>query len=166
MQPEGHHLAQLNLAWLKADPDDPVVAPFMNALDRVNGIGRRSPGFVWIMQGSGNPETGNTENYVAGDPRMLPNLTVWEDVASLEQFVWNTVHRQFYERRAEWFRVIGQQYFVMWWVPEGHLPTLDEGLKRLDHLRAHGDTQHAFGWGHVKDAELWKSHACAQTLAE
>lgn len=166
MRPAGHHLAQLNLAWLKADPEDPAVAPFMKALDRANGIGRRSPGSVWIMQGSGGPDTGNTGNYVGGNPRMLPNLTLRGDVASREQFVWNTVHRQFYERRAEWFRAIGRQHFVMWWVPEGHLPTLDEALERLEYLRAHGDTDFAFGWAHVKDAALWKSHGCAQTVAE
>jgi hypothetical protein len=45
---------------------------------------------------------------------------------------------------------LGQMHFVMWWVPAGHRPTLDEALARLDHLRAHGDSDHAFGWGWLK----------------
>ena len=26
----------------------------------------------------------------------------------------------------------------------GHIPTIEEGIERLDHLRAHGPTAHAF----------------------
>ena len=141
------HLAQLNIGRLVAETDDPRVAEFMAALDRVNGIGKRMPGFVWMMEGSGEPGTGNTETKIDGDPRFVSNLTVWESVEALEQFVWNTVHRQFYERRAEWFEVLGERHLVMWWVPEGHRPTLEEALARLEHLRAHGDSDHAFGLG-------------------
>ena len=129
------HLAQLNVGRLVAETDDPRVAEFMAALDRVNGLGKRMPGFVWMMEGSGEPGTGNTETKIGGDPRFVANLTVWESVEALEHFVWNTVHRQFYERRREWFEVLGERHFVMWWVPEGHRPTLDEALARLAHLR-------------------------------
>jgi hypothetical protein len=162
----GFHLAELNVGRLIAPTDDPRVAEFMAALDRINGMGKRMPGFVWMMEGSGAPGTGNTEAKIAGDPQYVSNLTVWEDVASLEQFVWNTVHRQFYERRHDWFEVLGAMHFVMWWVPAGHQPTLDEALARLAHLRAHGDTDHAFGWAHLKDATLWRQRNCAGMAAE
>ena len=49
------HLAQLNVGRLVAETDDPRVAEFMAALDRVNGLGKRMPGFVWMMEGSGEP---------------------------------------------------------------------------------------------------------------
>ena len=132
----GHHLAELNVGRLLAPTDDPRVAEFMGALDRVNGLGKRMPGFVWMMEGSGEPGsqkpgTGNTEAKIDGDPQYVSNLTVWESVQTLEAFVWNTIHRQFFARRAEWFEVLGQMHFVMWWVPQGHRPTLDEGLARL-----------------------------------
>jgi hypothetical protein len=145
----GRHLAQLNIGRLVAPTDDPRVAEFMGALDKVNGIGKRSPGFVWMMEGSGEPGTGNTENSIGDDPQFVANLTVWESVADLEHFVWNTVHRQFYMRRAAWFEVLGAQHFVMWWIAPGHRPTLEEGLARLDHLRAMGNSDHAFDWSHV-----------------
>ena len=107
------HLAELNVGRLLAPTDDPRVAEFMAALDRINGLGKRMPGFVWMMEGSGEPGprksgVGNTEAKIAGDPQYVSNLTVWESVETLEAFVWNTVHRQFYERRAEWFQVLGQ----------------------------------------------------------
>ena len=160
------HLAELNVGRLLAPTDDPRVAEFMAALDRVNGLGKRMPGFVWMMEGSGAPGTGNTENAVGGDAQLVANLTVWESAETLEAFVWSTVHRQFYERRAEWFEVLGRMHFVMWRVPAGHRPTLDEALARLAHLEAHGDTDHAFGWKHLEQAQLWKSHRCTQMAAE
>jgi hypothetical protein len=160
------HLAQLNIGRLVAETDDPRVGEFMAALDRVNGLGKRMPGFVWMMEGSGEPGTGNTEAKVHGDPRLVSNLTVWESVEQLEAFVWNTVHRQFYERRSEWFELLGEQHFVMWWIPEGHRPTLDEALARLGHLKAHGDSEHAFGWAYLQQARLWRMRACNAVAAE
>ena len=165
-QRPGYHLAELNVGRLLAPTDDPRVGDFMAALDRINGLGKRMPEFVWMMEGSGEPGTGNTGAKIAGDAQYVSNLTVWESVDTLEAFVWNTVHRQFYERRAEWFEVLGRMHFVMWWVPEGHHPTLDEGLARLDHLREHGDSDAAFGWAWLKEARLWQERACVQRAAE
>ena len=156
----GMHLAELNVGRLLAPTDDPRVAEFMANLDRVNGLGKRMPGFVWMMEGSGEPGTGNTEAKIGGDPQYVSNLTVWESVETLETFVWGTVHKQFYDRRTEWFEVLGAMHFVMWWVPAGHRPTLTEGLERLDHLRQNGDSDHAFGWAHLKQAHMWREKGC------
>ena len=84
---------------------------------------------------------------------------------SLEKIVWQTVHRQFHARRAEWFELMGEMHFVMWRVPAGHQPTLDKALARLDHLRAHGDSDHAFGWPHLPAAKLWRSRNCDAEVA-
>lgn len=165
-QPAGTHLAELNVGRLLAPTNDPRVAEFMNALDRVNGLGKRMPGFVWMMEGSGAPGTGNTEAKIAGDPQYVSNLTVWENVETLEAFVWNTVHRQFYERRRAWFEVLGQMHFVMWWVPAGHKPSLAEALERLELLTTKGDTDDAFGWAYLKEAQAWKTHGCTRKAVE
>ena len=154
-------LAELNIGRLVAPTDDPRVADFMNALDRINGLGKRMPGFVWMMEGSGEPGTGNTETFIGDDPQFVTNLTVWESVETLEAFVWNTVHKQFYDRRKEWFEVMGKMHFVMWWVEDGHRPTLDEALERLEHLNVHGNSERAFGWDGIKEAHHWKEKACA-----
>ncbi|EBA02678.1 hypothetical protein RB2150_00924 [Rhodobacterales bacterium HTCC2150] len=145
-QPEGHHLAEINVGRLIADVDDPRVAEFMKNLDRINGLGMRMPGFVWIMQGE---TAGNTDTKIDDDPRYVPNLTVWEDQASLRKFVFDTVHKQFFERRTEWFEILDEFHFAMWWVPIGTEPTLDEALERLNHRRKHGDSEFAFGWDAV-----------------
>lgn len=160
------HLAELNIGRLVAPTDDPRVADFMANLDRINGLGKRMPGFIWMMEGSGEPGTGNTENAIGDDPQFVSNLSVWEDAPSLETFVWGTIHKQFYERRAEWFEVMGEMHFVMWWVPPGHRPDLDEGLERLAYLKKHGASDHAFGWDHLQDAKMWRSHGCKDLAAE
>jgi hypothetical protein len=166
MQPVGTHLAELNVGRLVAATDDPRVAEFMNALDQINGLGKRMPGFVWMMEGSGEPNTGNTETKIDGDPRFVANLTVWENVETLESFVFNTLHRRFYERRREWFEVLGEMHFVMWWVPEGHKPSMEEALERLEHLKQNGDSDHAFGWSYLEQAKLFRSRACTVEAAE
>lgn len=166
MTTDGYHLAELNIGRLLTPVDDPRVAEFMANLDRVNGLGKRMPGFVWMMEGSGEPGTGNTENSIGDDPQFVANLSLWETVEQLETFVWGTIHKQFYERRKEWFEVLGEMHFVMWWVPVGHEPTLEEGLARLEHLKTHGDSDEAFGWAHLKAATQWKDNRCGPVAAE
>ncbi|SEW02033.1 protein of unknown function [Cognatiyoonia koreensis] len=142
------HLAELNIGRLVADTDDPRVAEFMNNLDRINGLGKRMPGFVWMMEGTGGQ--GNTDAKLDDSGRLVPNLTVWETAESLEIFVFKTLHKAFMARRAEWFEVLGDMHFVMWWVPEGHHPSLDEAMGKLQHLRDHGETPDAFGWTYLR----------------
>ena len=85
------HLAELNVGRLVAPTDDPRVAEFMDNLDRVNGLGKRMPGFVWMLEGSVEPGTGNTGNAIGDDPQFVANLTVWKDLASLKTFVFETI---------------------------------------------------------------------------
>jgi len=37
-----------------------------------------------------------------------------------------------------------EQHLVLWWVPAGHIPTLDEALSRLDLLEREGPGPEAF----------------------
>ncbi len=140
------HLAEINVARLVAPTDDPRVKEFMDNIDRINDLGKQMPGFVWIMEGSGEPGVGNTEAAIDGDPQLIANLTVWTDAASLRRFVFDTVHKKFFERRAEWFEVLGEMHFAMWRVPVGHRPSLEEALERLERRRRDGDSEAAFGW--------------------
>ncbi len=150
-------LAELNVAYTAHDLDDPRMADFMNNLDQINGLAERSPGFVWRLQSdSGNA----TDIDVPGDEAMLPNMSVWDDIESLGNYVFNTVHARFYERRAEWFQVMKSQHFVMWWIEDGHIPTLVEAMDRLAHKDGHGSTDHAFGWDFVEQG-AWRRCAVA-----
>ncbi|PVB63696.1 DUF3291 domain-containing protein [Labrenzia sp. 011] len=110
-------------------------------------------------------EAGDYSVVVADDPMMIPNLSVWETVEDLENFVFRIVHKRIYARRAEWFGVMEQMNFLMWPVPAGHRPTLEEAWARLKHLNDHGSSDHAFGWNHVPSATLWRSARCDKSAA-
>ncbi len=161
IQPAGHHLAEFNLGVLRHDWDDPRVKGFVDGLDLVNGVAARSPGFVWRMS---DDEMDHAQRDPAGplggNLRLASTLSVWQDVASLERFVWQTVHRQFYERRAEWYDAVETLRFAMWWVPVGHRPGVTEAVERFRHLEAQGDSDHAFGWAYLTQAQAWKTHGC------
>ena len=151
-------LAEFNVGHLRYPIDDPRVRRFVMALDMVNGIAERTPGFIWrLKDGYGNA----TAIPVYDDPRIVPNLSVWTDIESLESFVWKTVHKTFYERREQWFEVLEKQNFVMWPVEDGHEPTLAEAKERLDHLNQYGDSDQAFGWSYAPQARLWLEARCA-----
>ena len=152
------HLAELNIARLKYPFDDPRIAEFADNLARVNAVADRSEGFVWRLQ----DESGDaTQIRGFDDPMVIVNMTVWQSAEHLERFVWNTVHKQFYAKRAEWFELMQAQHFVMWWVDEGHVPDLAEAKARLDHLDANGDSDFAFGWSHLPHVKLWQQARCA-----
>ena len=149
----GHHLAQFNIARIRYPLDDPRMAEFVENVARVNGLAERTEGFVWRL----HDESGHAMNMtVYDDPRILPNLAVWENVEALEGFVWQTLHRRFFSRRLEWFEPI-ETPLVLWWISAGHRPDLAEAVARLDHLKAHGPSDHAFGWEGIPGAKLWKT---------
>lgn len=139
----GHHLAQVNIARMRAPLDDPRMAGFVDELDRINALGAAQPGFVWIMQ-EGDEHGGNTDVRFFGDDTLIVNLTVWEDLDTLMDFVLRTEHVEFLRRRREWFVRMEAPHVVVWWVPAGHHPDVREAEDRMLHLRAHGPTPHAF----------------------
>jgi len=166
MQPANHHLAEFNRGVLRHDWDDPRVAEFVNNLDMVNGVAARTDGFIWRLDDDAmDAAQTDAAGVLGGDPRTASTLSVWRDVGALEHFVWNTVHRKFYERKDEWYAPTTDLRMVLWWVPVGHRPTLAEAVERFDHLNAHGDSDFAFGWAHAKDTRLWQSAQCDLNVA-
>jgi len=137
----GYHLAQFNLARAIAPLDDPLLADFMDRLDEVNALAEASPGFVWRLKS----DSGNATDIRAyDDPRMLVNMSVWTSVEALFDYVYRNRHSKMMARRREWFEPMTTPYAVLWWVPAGHRPTVEEAAERLAHLKRHGPTEHAF----------------------
>ena len=97
-----YELAQLNVAYLLEPLESPALKDFVDNLDRINGLGKRMPGFVWMMEGSGEPGRGNTEACIDGDPQFVANLSVWETAEQLETFVFDTLHAKFMAKRRAW----------------------------------------------------------------
>jgi hypothetical protein len=135
------HLAQLNIAEPKAPPESPLLADFMAALDPVNALADASPGFVWRLQ----TEEGNATAYRAFEDSLMVNMSVWESVEALREFVYrNGDHVDVMRRRREWFEKMAELFVVLWWIPAGHIPSIPEAEERLTLLRAAGPTPDAF----------------------
>ncbi|MFF4776269.1 DUF3291 domain-containing protein [Microtetraspora fusca] len=135
------HLAQLNVAHLLAPLDSPQLADFVANLEPVHAISDVAPGFVWRLKGGGQPT--DTVKHDYGDD-LLINFSVWESRETLWDFVYRSPHLPVLKRRREWFHRVAVPYTVMWWIPEGHIPSLEEGMARLELLRAEGPGPEAF----------------------
>jgi hypothetical protein len=136
-----YQLAQLNVGVIRAPMDSPGMADFAANLDRINALADGTPGFVWRLQSdSGNA----TDIRPFDDPNLLLNMSVWRDVAALSAYVYRSEHVAIMRRRREWFEPMERAYLVLWWVPSGHRPTIDEAVARLETLRRKGPTAEAF----------------------
>ncbi len=140
------HLAAFNTARSLADRDDPIMAEFFANVDRMNSLAERMPGFVWR-----NKDEGNFSQGLAADPLILSTLSVWEDAQSLHRYVFNTIHRQFWARRHEWFELFDGPYLVFWNIEPGTKPEMSEGFEKLDLLAKRGPSDEAFNWEYLKE---------------
>jgi len=151
------HLAEFNVARLRHPLDHPLSAEFKDNLDRVNGAGKRMPGFVWMMEDAGGSATSFRIN---DDPQMLVNLSVWESAEHLRKFVFGLVHAHFYKRGDLWFEAASEHKLVLWHVEPGVTPTLEEAVQRLSLLRAKGPSPEAFGWAEAIGPQAYEAVRC------
>jgi len=135
-----YQLAQLNVAVTKEPLESPTMAEFVANLDRINALAESSPGFVWRLQ----TDDGNATALRPMGDDVIVNMSVWQDIASLNDYVYRSAHVEVMRRRKEWFERMSEAYVVLWWVREGHRPSVAEAIERLEHLRRHGPTPTAF----------------------
>ncbi|MBT8061620.1 MAG: DUF3291 domain-containing protein [Xanthomonadales bacterium] len=138
-----YHLAQLNVARMTMPYEDPGMKDFIEALDPVNAAADRSPGFVWRLVSDHCEDPVLVEFEASG---WLVNMSLWQDLESLRQFVTSPIHLSIMKRRAEWFAKWPEATMVLWWVEAGHIPAFSEALSRLEWLREHGPGARAFSF--------------------
>jgi hypothetical protein len=96
-------------------------------------------------------------------PRWCDHVPVFAgSPETLGRFVFQTVHRNLYARKHDFFERPDRPMFVLWWVEAGHVPTLEDAKARIDHYRAHGSSDYAFGWADLAEAKAWMARRCAQ----
>ncbi len=136
-------LAQLNIATLIAPIDSPTLAGFVDELDRINTIADHSPGFVWRLQSTDGNATDLQHDFGSD---VIVNTSVWKSMEELHHYVYRTAHARIMSRRKEWFKMMKETYTVLWWVPQGHRPTLPEARIKLELLKSRGPTPDAFNF--------------------
>ena len=135
-----HELAQLNVAIMKEPLESPRMADFVANLDRINALAESTPGFLWRLK----TDDGNATALRPLGESTLVNMSVWRDQHSLNAYVYASAHAEIMRRRREWFERMGQAYVVLWWIPEGHRPSIAEAIAKLEALRKNGPTAEAF----------------------
>ena len=134
------HLAQINIAKLRAPLDDPLLAEFSANLDIVNRAAEISEGFIWRF----TEDAGDVSDFTYFGPDYIVNMSVWQDIRSLRRYIASEPHLSVMMKKQNWFHVIDGPHLALWWIQAGTVPTLVEADERLNILQAKGPTQSAF----------------------
>jgi Domain of unknown function (DUF3291) len=136
----GVQLAQFNIARLHHPIDHPASAGFIELIDETNARAEASPGFVWRH----GIDTRDADDAPYDDKLITVNASVWASIDDLRNFAYRGWHRDVFRRRQEWFQ---DSAAVMWWIPDGAVPGMQECLLRLAFHDEFGSTPFAFGMG-------------------
>ncbi|AXT50565.1 DUF3291 domain-containing protein [Aquimarina sp. BL5] len=134
-------LAQVNIAEMLAPINDPIMEDFVNNLDRINELAEQSDGFVWRLKGDEGNATAIT---VFDNLFLIINMSVWESIETLFDFVYKTAHSDILKRKKEWFHKMPRMHMAFWYVENGHEPSPEEAKERLYYLQEYGETPYAF----------------------
>jgi hypothetical protein len=136
-----YHLAVFNIGRTLAPLDSPQLQAFMDGLDAINALAEQAPGFVWRYTAEG---TNNATAARPMDDDIIVNFGVWRSRDELWDFVYRTQHLDFLRRRREWFQHLLEPFLVLWWVPAGQIPSVEEAVAKLEHLQRVGPSPEAF----------------------
>jgi Domain of unknown function (DUF3291) len=140
------HLAQINIAQARYPLDDPRMAEFVDNLERINNLAVQMPGYIWRLK----DDSGNATNIrLHDDPLIIVNMSVWQDTESLEKFAYKTIHIRFIKKRLDWFNPSSKPYLALWWIRQGHEPTIEEGTEKLELLARTGPGPEAFNFNRL-----------------
>ena len=121
------------------------MADFVAQLDPVNAEADSSPGFVWRLDDANvDFDIDEQAAKIFGIDKLLFNMSVWETIEALEEFTYKSNHLDVVRERAKWFEKPTRSPFVLWWVEEGHIPSIEEAKQRFDLLWANGPMPDAF----------------------
>lgn len=136
-----YQLAQINIATAKGSMNSELMKSFVDRLDEINRLADQSPGFIWRLQ----TEAGDATSIQAfDDPDIIVNMSVWESIEALKNYVYKSMHIELIRGKDSWFNKPISVYQVLWWVPVGYLPSTDEGKQKLEYLQKNGPSKDAF----------------------
>jgi hypothetical protein len=126
---------------MRAPLSDPIMKGFVDQLVDVNRAAEASPGFIWRLKS----EEGDATNIRAYDDELiLVNMSVWESIETLREFTYRSHHVGVFRDRLQWFERIDGAQLALWWIPAGHIPTVEEGKSRLALIEKLGPSPEAF----------------------
>ena len=162
------HLVQVNIAQIRhGSIDAPEMKSFTDRVEAVNALARRSPGYVWTLEGEDGVGATRVEVFPE-NPNIIIQLSKWESVEALFHFAYKTAHAKLIAAKEDWFvPVPGMANLSLWWVEESHLPTIAEAKAKMVRLHRNGPTPQAFNFAAPFDAHgnpietRWPRKDCA-----
>ena len=140
-------IAGINVARMKGvDINDPIMKQFVDNLERVNNLAENSEGFIWRLKDE-NDDATSFKPY--NDEQVIINISVWDSIESLKDFVFKTFHSDFLKRRKEWFKSYGKIQVAMWWIQEGEIPTIEEAVDKLEYLQKNVPSEMVFDFKNI-----------------
>ena len=136
-----YNIAEFNVARARYELHHEAMKDFMDNRDYINSLATKSKGYVWHQEDDSEDEAG-IRTY--DDPLIVVNMSVWESLEDLYEYAYRGDHQSFFTRRSEWFHKSDEATMVLWWVPKGKIPTPEDGMRKLETLRAQGPSQEAF----------------------
>ncbi len=137
-------IAQINIAKAVDEMDSETMQGFVSRLEEINALADSAEGFVWRLQ---TEEGDSTSIRVFNDPSLIVNISVWENIEALKSFVYRSIHVELIQDREAWFSKMAEVHQTLWWIPEGHIPSVEEAKQKLEHFKQHGATQQSFTFG-------------------
>lgn len=139
------HLVQVNIAQIRHESiDAPEMRSFTDRIEAINLLAKRSPGFVWTLEGEEGEGATRVEVF-AENPNIIIQLSKWGSLDSLYAFAYKTAHAKLIAARKDWFvKVPNLANLALWWVDEGHLPTIAEAKSKMTKLYKSGPSPEAF----------------------
>ena len=142
------HLAQVNVARSVASFDDPALSGLTKRIAEINALAESSPGFVWRFQSPAGdlsylrPFDGY---FTPFEPeRIFFNMSVWQTLEDLKNYVFQSRHVDLLREKSQWMSALEKPHLAMWWIPSGHVPTVEEGREKLLLIQGNGPTPGAF----------------------
>ena len=145
-----YHISQANIALGRALLNDPIMQDFVNQLEYINSVADKSQGFIWRLQ----TEDGDaTSAEVLDNPLIIFNMSVWESIENLYDYVYHSDHLSPLKSRKEWFEKMNRPHSVLWWIPAGSIPDIADGEHRLNLIHDKGPSPEAFTFTQLFDPQ-------------
>ena len=139
-----YYIAQINIALAKDEMNTETMQGFVSRLDEINADADRAEGFIWRLQ---TEEGDSTAIRVFDESLLLVNMSVWENVDAMKNFVYKSSHVELIRDRQAWFKKYVDAQQALWWIPKGHTPSIEEAKEKLDLIQKNGPSQEAFHFG-------------------
>lgn len=141
-----HHLAQVNIARMRAALADSVMSGLVLRIDEMNRLAESSKGFVWRLREVSQEDLHVFDDYFVPFElaRLFYNLSVWDSIEDLRKFVTKTAHAEMLRDRQRWMEYFERPSLALWWIPTGHRPSIAESAERLQSVQERGPRPYAF----------------------